>query len=93
MIANLSPAERQSPAIVRDITASPAGLFATEAEGGRHLVTIDKSFFNLKLPRETIQFITVHWNWNETDKPKVEANYSRRAGVCEVKSRLKNRSR
>ena len=74
MIANMSSSERQSPALVRDIIASPsrAKLFVAENEGGRHLVTIDKSFFNPKLSRETIQFITVHWNWNETDKPKVE---------------------
>ena len=75
MIANMSPAEKQSPAIVRDITASPsrAKLFVIESEGGRHLVTIDKNFFNPKLPRETIQFMTVHWNWNDADIPKVEA--------------------
>ena len=35
--------------------------------------TIDKSFFNPKLPRETIQFITVRWNWNDTNSPKAEA--------------------
>ena len=74
-IGNMSPAERQMPAIVRDISALPgsAKLFVSEAEGGRHLVTIDKSFFNPKLPRDTIQFITVHWNWNDTDIPKAEA--------------------
>lgn len=74
-IARMSPAERQSPALVRDIGASPGGakLFVTEAEGGWHLVTIDKSFFNPKLPRETIQFITVRWNWNDKDIPKAEA--------------------
>lgn len=75
MIANMPSAEKQSPALVRDITASPsrAKIFVNEAEGGRHLVTIDKSFFNPKLPRDSIQFITVHWNWNETNKPKAEA--------------------
>ncbi len=75
MIARMSPGEKQTPALVRDITASPSGakIFAAEAEGGKHLVTIDKSFFNPKLPRETIQFITVHWNWNDTDVPKAEA--------------------
>lgn len=75
MIGNMSSAERQSSAIVRDITASPgrAKIFVTEAEGGRHLVTVDKSFFNPKLPREAIQFITVHWSWNNKDVPKVEA--------------------
>lgn len=74
-IGNMSPAEKQSPALVRDITASPgrSKLFVTEAEGGRHLVTIDKSFFNPKLPRDVIQFITVHWNWNDADIPKAEA--------------------
>ena len=73
MLGSMSTAERQSAAIVRDITASPNRLFVAETEGGRHLVTIDKSFFNPKIPRETIQFITVHWSWNELDIPKVEA--------------------
>jgi hypothetical protein len=75
MIANMSPTERQTPALVRDITASPsrAKLFVSEEEGGRNLVTVDKSFFNPNFPRETIQFITVHWNWNEKDIPKAEA--------------------
>lgn len=73
MIGNMSSAERQSAAIVRDITASPSRLFVPESAGGRHLVTIDKSFFNPKLPRETIQFITIHWHWNNQETPKVEA--------------------
>ncbi len=75
MITNMSSAERQSPAIVRDITTSPgrAKLFVTEAEGGIHLVTIDKSFFNPKLPRDVIQLITVDWCWKDKDVPKAEA--------------------
>jgi len=74
-IANMSPAEKDSPALVRDIIASPGRgkLFVPEAEGGRHLVTIDKSFFNPKLPRDAIQFMTVRWSWNEKDVPKAEA--------------------
>ncbi len=74
-IGNMSPAERQIPAIVRDISALPgrAKLFAAESEGGKHLVTIDKSFFNSKLPRDTIQMIAVHWNWSDKIPPKAEA--------------------
>lgn len=74
-IGNMSPAERQAAAIVRDLSATPGRvkLFATEAAGGRHLVTIDKSFFDPKLPRDAIQLITIHWNWNDKDTPKVEA--------------------
>jgi hypothetical protein len=74
VLANMSSSERSSPALVRDVTTLPGGsrLFATEAEGGRHLVTIDKSYFNAKLPRDTIQLITVRWNWSESDRPKVE---------------------
>jgi hypothetical protein len=71
----MSPTERRSPAIVRDINATPGRvkLFATEAEGGRHLVTIDRSYFDPRLPRDAIQLITVHWHWNDMDVPKVEA--------------------
>ncbi len=76
-LENMSPSERQSPAIVRDVSALPGGtrLFATEAEGGRHLVVVDKSYFNPKLPRDNIQLITVHWHSSPNDpgdRPKVE---------------------
>ncbi len=73
-LERMSATERQSPAIVRDFNASPGRvkLFATEAEGGRHLVTLDKSYFNPKLPRDTIQLITVHWHSSPGDRPKVE---------------------
>jgi len=74
VLENMSPAERSAPAIVRDVTILPGGsrMFASESEGGRHLVTIDRSYFNPKLPRDVIQLITVHWNTNETDTAKIE---------------------
>ena len=74
-LSNMSAAERQTPAIVRDVSATPGrvNLFATEAEGGRHLVTVDKSYFNPNLPRDAIQLITVHWNWNDDAIPKIDA--------------------
>ncbi|MFZ1700760.1 MAG: hypothetical protein WBO10_03610 [Pyrinomonadaceae bacterium] len=74
ILGNMSTAERQSPALVRDVTILPGNtkLFAAESEGGRHLVTIDNSYFNAKLPRDTIQLITVHWHANKSDRPKVE---------------------
>jgi len=73
-IENLSAAERQAPAIILDLTATPgrAKLFAAESEGGKHLVTINKDFFDPKLPRDAIQFITVHWSWYDNDVPKAE---------------------
>ena len=77
VLTNMSPAERAEPALVRDISALPGGtrLFVTEAEGGRHLVTVDKSYFDPKLPRDKIQLITVHWHSSPNDpadRPKVE---------------------
>ena len=77
VLENMSPSDRQSPAIVRDVSTLPGGsrLFATEAEGGRHLVVVDKSYFNPKLPRDKIQLITVHWHSSPndpSDRPKVE---------------------
>jgi hypothetical protein len=75
VLGSMSPAERKAPAIVRDIYATPGRtkVFVTEAEGGRHLVTIDRSYFDSKLPRDGIQLITVHWSWLDADIPKVEA--------------------
>lgn len=70
-LGNLSPAERQSPALVRDVTAT-SRLFASEAEGGRHLVTIDKSYFKAGIPRDKIQLIIVHWHSSPADRPKLK---------------------
>ena len=74
-LARMSATERQTPAIVRDTNASPgrSKLFATEAEGGRHLVTVDKSYFDSRLSRDAVQLITVHWYWNDSERPKAEA--------------------
>lgn len=76
-LSNMSASERAAPALVRDVTTLPGGsrLFATETEGGRHLVTIDKSYFNAKLSRDKIQLITIHWHSSPSDpldRPKVE---------------------
>ena len=77
VLENMSPSERQAAALVRDLTTLPGGsrLFVSEAEGGRHLVTVDKSYFNPNLPRAAIQLITVHWHSSPNDpgdRPKVE---------------------
>lgn len=77
VLENMSAKDRQAPALVRDVTTLPGGsrLFATETEGGKHLVTIDKSYFNAKLPRDKIQLITMRWHSSPNDpadRPKVE---------------------
>lgn len=75
-IGNMSPAERQTQAVIRNgaYPASPGRgkLFATESEGGKRLVMIDKSFFDAQLPRDTIQFITVYWDWDDKNPSKAE---------------------
>ncbi len=73
-LEKMSPAERQSPAVVRDFSALPgkAQLFATEAEGGNRLVKIGQSSFDPKSPRPTIQFMVVSLRWNEKDPVKAE---------------------
>lgn len=73
VIDGMSPPEQQMPAIVRNIGAGGLKIFATEAEGGRHLVTIDRSFFDPALPRDAIQFMTVYWSWSDKQPPKKEA--------------------
>ena len=75
-IERMSPAERQTQAVIRNgaYPASPGRvrLFATEAEGGKRLVTVDRAFFDPRLPRETVQFITVQWSWDEQIPSKAE---------------------
>lgn len=77
VLESMSAAERKAPALVRDVTTLPGGskLFVAEAEGGKHLVTIDTSYFNPRLPRDKIQLITMHWHSSPNDpadRPKVE---------------------
>jgi hypothetical protein len=76
VIERMPPAERRAQAVIRNgaYPASPGRmrLFATEAEGGKRLVTIDRAFFDPGLSRETIQFITVQWSWDEQNPSKAE---------------------
>jgi hypothetical protein len=75
-IEAMSPAERHAQAVIRNgaYPASPGRgkLFVTEAEGGKPLVTVDRAFFDAKVPRDTIQFITVYWSWDDQNPSKVE---------------------
>jgi hypothetical protein len=70
-VDGMSPAERQTQAVVRDPSAALAKLFVSEARGQR-LVTVDKGFFDPALPRQAIQMVTVYWSWDENDPPKAE---------------------
>jgi len=72
-ISRSSPAERQMQAVIGDNWTSLERFFVPESERNSiRLVTIDKSFFDPKLPRETIQFITVYWTWKEKAAPAAE---------------------
>ena len=68
----MSPAERQTQAIVRDPFAGKDRLFMSEAKGGKPVVSVDRDFFNAKLPRSTIQLIIVYLDWNKNDPAVAE---------------------
>lgn len=72
-LANMPPADRQTQAVINDPFGINERMFTTEAQGGRRVVAIDKDFFNPKLPRPTIQFITVYWSWNSQRPVVAEA--------------------
>ncbi len=73
IIARMSSAQRQIQAVIVNQSDSPEKLFVPESEeGSSSLVTIDQSLFNAPLPRETIQFITVHWSWTVKSPAKAE---------------------
>lgn len=67
MLAEMSPAEKQTPAVIRNYYAgvSKEKVFADEAKDGKRLAGIKKSFFNPNLPRHSVQFITVYFRWND----------------------------
>lgn len=72
MLAGMSPAEKQIPAVIRDYSAavSKEKVFADEDKDGKRLAVIKKSFFNQNLPRHVVQFITVYWRWNDKNPAK-----------------------
>jgi hypothetical protein len=79
-LATLSPDERQAEAIVRNPFVVPGDrekVFATEAEGGRRVFVISARFFDARLPRHAVQFITVYWRWDSGPKNAVKAEVVR----------------
>ena len=79
-LQSLSPEERKTEAIVRKQFVVPGGresVFATEAEGGRRVFVISARFFDAKLPRHAVQFITVHWRWDAGAKDPAKAEVAR----------------
>jgi hypothetical protein len=71
VLLRLSPKELEMQAVIMDPYAHPREMFVPESRSGsKSLVTIDTSFFNPALPRETIQMITVYWYWDRKDSAK-----------------------
>lgn len=70
-LAALTEEERHKAAVVKDFNAlPPKALFATKAEGGEHLATIEKKVFEPLGPREGLQAVSVYWSFD----PKKESN-------------------
>jgi hypothetical protein len=79
-LQSLSPEGRRAEAIVRNPYVVPGGresVFATEAEGGRRVFVISPRFFDSKLPRHAVQFVTVHWRWDARAKDPAKAEVVR----------------
>lgn len=45
----------------------------SQSKNGKAVVALDKEFFNPKLPRSAIQFITVYWGWDDKNLVTKEA--------------------
>jgi hypothetical protein len=71
VLSRMSPEERSLQAVILDPYAHPREMFVPESRrGSKSLATINTSFFNPALPRETIQMISVFWYWNAKDPAK-----------------------
>jgi hypothetical protein len=73
LLNSMSDADRQSQAIVR-LPFNPRGkVFASEAEGGKPLVTIDAALFKPTSSRTAIRIITVYWRTDRSSVAKSAA--------------------
>ncbi|MFT3840691.1 MAG: hypothetical protein QM723_27120 [Myxococcaceae bacterium] len=61
----LTEEERHKAAVVKEFNALPPKVFATPAEGGEHVATIEKKVFEPQGPREGIQAVSVYWSFDE----------------------------
>ena len=67
MLAEMSPAERKSSAVIRNYYGgvSKENVFAADDKDGKRLAVIRKSFFTPNLPRHAVQFVTVYLRWDD----------------------------
>ena len=77
---NESSNELQQPAIVENNFMSYFKNFTKEESGGRMIVILNTSYFNLQLPRYVPQFIVLYWSWyvnasSQNFKTQLEENF------------------
>jgi hypothetical protein len=66
LMASLSDAELQRPALVGNQAPDNFDSFPTEEDGGRMLVRENSGYFHPGLPRHARQFLVVYWQWDST---------------------------
>ena len=77
---NESSNDLRQPAIVNsDYTGIFKG-FSSDEKGGRMIVLIDTSYFNMQLPKYVPQFIAMYWSWDKSNatqnfKTQFEENF------------------
>jgi hypothetical protein len=72
--ASMTSVELQSQAVVREWSGDPSRgrIFASDAEHGLRLVSIDQTYIDKSLPKSAVQLIVVYTRWNEDVPTKRE---------------------
>ena len=72
--SSIPPEELQTQAVVREWNADPprGRIFASEADHGLRLVTVDQTYIDRSLPKSAVQSIVLYWRWNEDVPTKRE---------------------
>lgn len=77
---NESSNDLQQPAIVNNDYTGIFKGFSTDEKGGRMVVLINTSYFNMQLPKYVPQFIAMYWSWDKSSatqnfKTQFEENF------------------
>ena len=64
-LSRMSPSEAEQPVYLTPQNLVQFQDFTPEAQGGRALVRLDRSYFDDSTPRYAPQFVVVYWRWQK----------------------------
>src|SRR5262249_52326995 len=64
-LSRMSPSEADQPSFLTAANLVQFADFTPEAQGGRALVRLDRSYLDASVPKYAPQFVVVYWRWQK----------------------------